>query len=191
MQETNTNSFPNEPTKPAVPKPTPAAAENFKPDKTGTQPFSGTVQRTSSSPVVGTGNTAALPKKEEVKPTEKTGEEKSMDNNQESEKKGTELMVTDRTHYESNMESRLSDLGAKIDDFVEKAGNAKDQVACTLKELNEKREHAMTKFQCLKDTSCEAFGEFKTGMDKAFEDLSKAWEEIKVGSSKAASKFEK
>lgn len=191
MQETNTNSFPNEPAKPEVPKPTAAPAESFKPHETGAQPFSGTVQRTSSSPVVGTGNTAALPKKAEVKPPEKTGEEKSMEKNLESEAKGTELMVSERTHYESNMENRLKDLGAKIDDFVEKAGNAKDQVACTLKELNEKREHAVTKFQCLKDTSCEAFGEFKQGMDKAFEDLSKAWEEIKVGSSKAASKFEK
>ncbi|SRR5579883_1796410 len=90
----------------------------------------------------------------------------------------------DRINYQANMEKRLGDLGAKIDEFT---ATAKEKYHV----LREKQAAASSKFHTMKESSGEAWHEFKTGMDKAFEELSKAWEEIKTGSSRAASKFDK
>ena len=99
--------------------------------------------------------------------------------------------VDERSSYEKSMESRLSELGAHIDDLTAKAGEAKEQAKVKLKELKEKQEEASVKLQSMKETSAEAWGEFKHGMDNAFEELSKAWDEMKAGCSSAASKFDK
>jgi len=97
----------------------------------------------------------------------------------------------DRSSYEKSMEERLAEFGAKIDDMNEKIAEMKDQAACKMQDLKEKQQAASCRFQSLKETSTEAWGEFKTGMDHAFDDLSRAWEELKAGYSNAASKFEK
>ncbi|MDZ4835714.1 MAG: hypothetical protein SGJ27_18210 [Candidatus Melainabacteria bacterium] len=99
--------------------------------------------------------------------------------------------LADRSTYEKNMETRLSELGAKIDDLSVKAGEVKEQASTKLKELKEKQQEASVKLQSMKETSTEAWGEFKHGMDNAVEELSKAWEEMKAGCSSAASKFDK
>ncbi len=97
----------------------------------------------------------------------------------------------DRSCYERTMEERLSELGARIDELGMKAEEMKEQAAVKVKELREKQQEASVKLQSLKETSAEAWGEFKHGMDNCFEELSKAWEEMKAGSARAASKFEK
>jgi hypothetical protein len=97
----------------------------------------------------------------------------------------------ERNSYEKSMESRLSEFGSKIDDLSVKAGELKEQAATKMQELKEKQQEASVKFQSMKETSGEAWGEFKHGMDNCFEELSKAWDEMKSGCSNAASKFEK
>jgi hypothetical protein len=97
----------------------------------------------------------------------------------------------DRSDYEKSMESRLSEFGAKIDELGVKAGELKEQAATKFQELKEKQQEAKTKFQSLKETSSEAFCEFRHGMDNCFEELSKAWDEMKAGCSSAAAKFDK
>ena len=99
--------------------------------------------------------------------------------------------VSDRKDYEKCMETRLSEIGAKIDEFTDKAEAMKEQAACKLQELKEKQQEASVKLQSLKETSAEAWTEFKHGMDNCFEELSKAWDEMKAGCASAASKFEK
>ena len=94
-----------------------------------------------------------------------------------------------RTSYEGNMEGKLRDLGAKIDEFSTKACEAKDQASAKVQELNEKREHAMCRMKEVKAASGEAWSEFKGGMDKAFDELKQAWEELRGGSEKAADKL--
>ena len=97
----------------------------------------------------------------------------------------------DRSSYEKTMEERMSEFGAKIDDLNDKIGEMKEQAAAKYQDLREKQKVASCKLKDLKETSTEAFGEFTTGMDHAFEELSKAWEEMKTGCSNAAAKFEK
>jgi len=94
-----------------------------------------------------------------------------------------------RTNYEGNMEGKLRELGAKIDEFSAKACEAKEQASAKVQELKEKREHAMCRMKEVKTASGEAWSEFKGGMDKAFEELKQAWEELRGGSEKAADKL--
>ena len=86
--------------------------------------------------------------------------------------------------YEGTMETKLKDLGAKIDEFSEKAGEKWEQ-------LHSKRKDAHEKFNQVKAKSGEAYVEFKSGMDKAFEELHQAFEEAKLGTEKATAKLKK
>lgn len=97
----------------------------------------------------------------------------------------------DRSSYEKSMEERMAEFGAKIDELQDKLETMKEEAACKYQDLKEKRQVAADKFKSLKETSTEAFGEFKTGMDHAFEELCKAWDEMKTGYANAAAKFEK
>jgi chromosome segregation ATPase len=94
-----------------------------------------------------------------------------------------------KTDYEGNMENKLREIGAKIDDWSTKAGAAKEQAATKIQELNEKREKATKRMTEVKEASGDAWHEFKGGMDKAFDELKQAWEEIRSGSEKAADKL--
>jgi DNA-binding ferritin-like protein len=89
------------------------------------------------------------------------------------------------------MEERMAEFGAKIDELHEKLDSMKEQAAVKYQDLKDKQRVASCKFKELKETSADAFSEFKTGMDHAFEELTKAWEEMKTGCSNAAAKFEK
>jgi chromosome segregation ATPase len=84
--------------------------------------------------------------------------------------------------YVGNMEEKLRDLGAKIDQLSERAGEKYEQ-------LKVKREAAQAKLNQMKSHSGEAYAEFKNGMDKAFEELQKAWDEAKGAAGRATAKL--
>ncbi len=98
-----------------------------------------------------------------------------------------------KAEYCGHMEGKLAEIGAKIDEFSEKAVNAKDAAAEKYAEksaeLKKRREEATAKFSEVKEATGEAFHEFKGGCDKAFDALSHAWEEFRTGSEKAAAKL--
>jgi hypothetical protein len=94
-----------------------------------------------------------------------------------------------KTEYVGKMESKLAELGAKIDELTIKAGEAKDQAAIKVEELKRRKEEATRKFQQLQSSSGDAWQEFKLGLDKAVEDMKQALHELKSGSEKAAAKF--
>lgn len=89
---------------------------------------------------------------------------------------------TPRTEYEGTMECKMRDLGAKIDEL----SSAKDQ---KIQDLKQKHEQASKYLNDTKAASSEAWTEFKTGLDKAFDELKQAWEEVRSGSEKAADKL--
>jgi hypothetical protein len=84
--------------------------------------------------------------------------------------------------YEGKMETKLKELGAHIDQLSDRASQEYEK-------LKVKREAAQTKLSQLKTNSGEAYTEFKAGMDKAFEELQKAFEEAKAGTAKATEKM--
>jgi hypothetical protein len=84
--------------------------------------------------------------------------------------------------YEGNMEGKLKELGARIDQLSERAGQEYEK-------LKAKHEAAHAKFAQLKANSPDAYTEFKVGMDKAFEELQKAFEEAKAGTARATEKL--
>jgi hypothetical protein len=90
--------------------------------------------------------------------------------------------------YEGEMELKLKELGRKIDILIDKADASTDH---SIKTLRLKKAEAETSLNTLKAASKEAWSEFKTGMDRAWEELQAAWSELKDGSEKAASKFKK
>lgn len=98
--------------------------------------------------------------------------------------------LTYKTDYEKSMEAKLSELGAKIDQWMTSVDTAKSQAAQKLSDLNEKRKDAAQKFQEVKSSTGEAWTEFKDGAEKSFEELKKVWEELKAGSEKAVAKFD-
>src|ERR1700733_9110093 len=79
--------------------------------------------------------------------------------------------------YEGKMETKLRELGAHIDQLSERAGTEYEK-------LKVKREAAQAELARLKKNSGEAYAEFKAGVDKAFEELQKAFEEAKEGDTK-------
>ena len=94
-----------------------------------------------------------------------------------------------REEYVGKMEGKLADLGAKIDALGAKACDAKDKAAEKLEEVKSHHAEAMVKFKEVKGATGDAFHEFKGGCDKAFEQLTHAWDELKTGSEKAAAKL--
>src|SRR5688572_7936768 len=105
-----------------------------------------------------------------------------------------------RSEYVGNMETRLRDLGAKIDDLMAKAEVAKEKAGLRAEDLKEKaglkvedlkikQEAALKRVNEIRSCSEEAWCELKPGLDRAFEDLRMAWEELKTASGRAAQKF--
>jgi hypothetical protein len=101
----------------------------------------------------------------------------------------SENVVQLKSEYVGSMETKLAELGAKIDDIGSKAHDAKDAAAVKYEELKKRREEAMVKFHEVKEATGEAFHEFRGGCDKAFDALTHAWEELRSGSEKAAAKL--
>jgi len=93
-----------------------------------------------------------------------------------------------KRHYELNMERKLQSLGANIDQW---SGQAEIMAVEKMKELRRKQAEASKRLEELKAASGEAWGEFKQGLDRACEDLAKAFDELKSSSAKALSKFNK
>ena len=102
----------------------------------------------------------------------------------------TNYMPATKTEYEGTMETRLRDLGAKIDDLLSKAEVAKEKAQVKADELRAKQEAAMSKLKEMKDCGGEAWREFKPGLDRAWEDLRQAWDELRGASERAAQKFQ-
>jgi hypothetical protein len=88
-----------------------------------------------------------------------------------------------------SMESRLRSLGARIDELMVRAEAAKARAGEKAAVLRDKQQGAMTRFNEMKSHSGEAWDEFKPGLDRAWEDLKKAWEEVRTASNRAASKL--
>jgi hypothetical protein len=93
-----------------------------------------------------------------------------------------------RDLYERKMETRLQELGAQMDIWTAKAESL---TAVKLAELKLKRQEAKKQLEELQITSNDAWAVFKVGMDKCFDDLKMAMEELKQASSNAAAKFQK
>jgi len=103
--------------------------------------------------------------------------------------------ASNSTEYECNMEAKLAKLGAQMDAL---AADLKEKYSQQLDDLQVKRAEASEKLTQLKNTSGAAWHEFKLGMDNAWFDLNrgwdevtKAWEELKQGSDRAAETFRK
>ncbi|MBX9722081.1 MAG: hypothetical protein K2X81_11845 [Candidatus Obscuribacterales bacterium] len=93
-----------------------------------------------------------------------------------------------KTEYEGEMEHRLKDIGHKIDDFLNKAD---EKTTSTIDSIKTKKEKASTTLCEMKGASKEAWTELKQGMDRAWEELTVAFDEISSASEKAAAKFSK
>ena len=55
--------------------------------------------------------------------------------------------------------------------------------------LREKQKVAMNRLNDVRSHTGEAWQEFKPGLDRAWDDLKKAWEEVRVASNRAATKL--
>jgi len=99
-----------------------------------------------------------------------------------SEEGGCCLPAETKQAYEGKMETKLKELGAHIDQLSERAGTEYEK-------LKVKHEATQVKLTELKKNSGEAFAEFKTGLDKAFEELHQAFEEAKAGTARAKEKM--
>lgn len=86
------------------------------------------------------------------------------------------------TQIEVTMEERLARVGAKIDDLIQRAAEARDHVKDKAEELKSKGEATCRK-------SGEAFDELKVAMNSAWEELNHAWEDIQKGTERAVDKF--
>jgi len=96
------------------------------------------------------------------------------------------MQVQDRNQYQGEMETKLQQLGSKIDDMKAKANrvgaDAKAEVDKQIEELTAKRVAIQQKLVDLKSSSDDAWKTIQTGIQTAWEDLSTSFE-------KAAAKF--
>jgi len=87
---------------------------------------------------------------------------------------------------QGKIESELRKLGAKLDEMIAKAeqakGEAKEKYQKQVEILRPKLETAQKKMEELKKTGDTAWKDVKSG-------LGKAWDELKIASKKAASRF--
>jgi capsule polysaccharide export protein KpsE/RkpR len=88
--------------------------------------------------------------------------------------------------YEGSMEERLRVLGARLDELKAKTD---ENTAKTIEELKAKQAIARQRLKEIKATSGDAWTEMRQGLDKVWEDLTSAWNELKVASEKAKEKF--
>jgi predicted nuclease with TOPRIM domain len=101
----------------------------------------------------------------------------------------TELTV--RSEYEGKMESRLKEFGAKLDELMAKGDAAKEQVAGKIEELKANKSRLATKLAEMRSASEDAWSELKPGLDRAVDELGKAFSELKQASERAAGKLHK
>ena len=94
-----------------------------------------------------------------------------------------------KAEYVGKMEGKLAEFGAKLDELSAKAVDAKDHAAVKYDTFKQRHGEAMVKVREVKEATGDAFHEFKGGCDKAFEQLTHAWDELKLGSEKAAAKL--
>ncbi len=109
--------------------------------------------------------------------------------NEQSSSSGGHIQL--KADYVGNMETKFAEIGAKMDELTAKAHDAKESAAVKYEQLKKRREEAAAKLHLLKNSTGEAWTEFRSGVDKAFDELKLAWDELRSGSEKAVAKFEK
>jgi chromosome segregation ATPase len=82
--------------------------------------------------------------------------------------------MTDKESYRKKMEGRLNQLNAQIADLVDKLETGVDK---ELESLRPKLKAAREKLDELKQTSADAWGDLKPGMEKAWTELQKSFNE--------------
>jgi len=99
-------------------------------------------------------------------------------------------MKTRKEEYIDKMANELKEWSAKIDELESKVGIAKADVKTTyeqrIRELKDKRDALSSKLHELRDSSGEAWGSFKAGVDNAWEDLKGAFTDAREKFKKAA-----
>jgi hypothetical protein len=99
------------------------------------------------------------------------------------------MTETNKIDYEGKMESSLKDLGAKIDQLIVKAEATKDDFGDKIQDLKTRRENVGKQLEQLKAKTGDAWTELKDGLDKAWTDLTHAWEQVKDASERATQKL--
>jgi len=91
-----------------------------------------------------------------------------------------EYTMQEKQEYQKLIESQLADLSKKIEDLKAKAVNAKKDAMAALEsqiaDLKKKQEAAQQKLSELGSVTSKAWGEVKSGLDKAMDELKKAYE---------------
>lgn len=80
--------------------------------------------------------------------------------------------MADDQSYKKKMETQLNDLGAQIHDLLNKVGNEVDK---EVDALRPKLKAAQEKLDELKQTSTEAWGDLKPGLERAWTELQKSF----------------
>jgi hypothetical protein len=96
-----------------------------------------------------------------------------------------------KADYVGSMESKFAEIGAKLDELHSKASDAKEQAAHKYEEVKKHKEEFAKRLAEIKDSTGDAWTEFKGGLEKALDELKLAAYEVKEGSTKAVAKFEK
>jgi rubredoxin len=91
--------------------------------------------------------------------------------------------VKDNEIKRASMEKRLAQMGAKIDHLMVTADQAREEVRLRLESLKEKEKNILLRGE-------EALDECKSALEKAWDELSHAWLDIKEGAEKAAQKLQ-
>ena len=94
-----------------------------------------------------------------------------------------EYTMQQKQEYQKKIESQLDELSKQIDQLKEKAKTVKqDAVAkleSTIEELKKKQQVAEERLPELRSATSKAWVEVKAGVDKAMDDLKKAYEKAK------------
>ncbi len=91
-----------------------------------------------------------------------------------------EYTLQEKQEYQKRIESQLADLSQRIDELKEKAKTAKQDAVVKLQAqmeaLKKQKEVAEQKLSELRSSTSNAWGEVKDGVDKAMDNLKKAYE---------------
>ncbi|HEY2981644.1 MAG TPA: hypothetical protein VGJ22_10715 [Anaerolineales bacterium] len=82
--------------------------------------------------------------------------------------------MADEQSYRKKMEAQLNELGAQISELLGKLGTGVDK---ELEALRPKLKAAREKLEELKQTSADAWGDLKPGLEKAWVELQKSFNE--------------
>ena len=95
--------------------------------------------------------------------------------------------MEDKKAYQESMEARFSELGAKIDELQAKGEQARGDVEADINQkivaLKTKQDEVNQQLQSLKASGDEAWATLQVGFQRAWDELSRAFEE-------AAAKFQ-